>query len=111
MACVLLLIGVLFLNGSEREKPGAVSMRLRILFGVVLLLVMACGSHPATNYGADHGDEDGNGRGSTPLPRTSSPYQRPVQVGVAGGTAQGREVIGYRMIHNLGETFNKNASR
>lgn len=92
----------------EGEKSGEVSMR--ILFGVVLLMVMACGSRPATNYSANTDGENGSDRGSTPLPRTSSPYQRRIQVGVAGGTAQGREVGSYRMIHNLGETFNKNAS-
>lgn len=103
-----------FFKNTAVEKGDG--MNFKVLFFLALIVLAGCGgggsgssSQGGTNGIA--GDDSGtDGRGGTPLPRTSNPYQRPVQVGVAGGTAQGRDVTSYRMIHNLGETFNKNAS-
>lgn len=88
----------------------------RILSMLVLLLMVSCGNgRSSASYRVDggSGSDDAGDVGSSDRPGTYSgerpylPYQPRVNGG-GGGVAMSRDNEDYRMIHNVGETFQTN---
>lgn len=85
---------------------------VRILCISVLFLMASCGNGgSSTSYRIGGDDVGGSARPETYSgDRPYLPYQPRVNGG-GGGVAMGRDNSNYRMIHNVGETFQTNAQQ